>query len=107
MGHYLIQASYTTDAWAKMVKSPADRSAALKALTEKLGGKLEAFYFAFGDADVVAILDVPDQQTAVTAALAAAAAGHLKSLKTTPLVSNADAMAAMKKAGTLAYPAPK
>jgi uncharacterized protein with GYD domain len=107
MPHYLIQASYTTDSWAKMVKSPADRGAVLKALVEKLGGKLEAFYYAFGESDVVAILDAPDEQSAVAASLAAAAAGHLKSLKTTPLVTNADAMAAMKKAGTIGYAGPK
>ncbi len=107
MAHYLIQASYTADAWAKMIKSPADRGAALKALVEKLGGKVESFYFAFGDCDVVAVLDFPDQLSAVAASLAAASAGHLKGLKTTPLVSNADAMSAMKKAGSVAYSGPK
>ncbi len=107
MPHYLIQAAYTSDAWATMIKNPADRGAALGKLVEKLGGKVQAFYFCFGEYDVVSIVELPDNGASVSAALAAVAAGHLKNLRTTPLLTNEETMKAMKKAGTLSYAPPK
>jgi uncharacterized protein with GYD domain len=40
-----------------------------------VGGRLECFYFAFGDQDVYAIVDLPDNETAAATALTATAAG--------------------------------
>jgi uncharacterized protein with GYD domain len=106
MPHYLVQASYTADAWAKMCHKPEDREKAYAALIEKAGGKLKAFYFAFGEHDVVAILEAPDATAASALSLAAVSAGHLRSLTTTPLMTNQEAMEAMKKAGGWKYKAP-
>ena len=44
-------------------------------LAEGLGGSLESFYFAFGETDVYAILDVPDNRSAAAASMAVNAAG--------------------------------
>jgi uncharacterized protein with GYD domain len=55
-------------------------------MLEKAGGKLEAFYFAFGDADVYCIADVPDAATAAAVSFAVNAAGFVK-LKTTVLLT--------------------
>jgi len=38
--------------------------------TESVGGKLEGFYFAFGEADAYVIADLPDNETAAAVALA-------------------------------------
>jgi uncharacterized protein with GYD domain len=42
MPHYLVQAAYTPEACAAMVKSPQDRLEALRPVVERLGGKLLA-----------------------------------------------------------------
>ena len=107
MPYYLVQGSYTPEAWAKMCQSPEDREKLYGSLLEKAGGKLVAFYYAFGEDDVVAIIEAPDNATASALALAVGSVGHLKSFKTTPLVTNAEGMAAMKKAGGLKYRGPK
>ena len=107
MPHYLILGSYTADAWANMNRTPADREKAYRKLVENAGGKLETFYYAFGDKDVVAILEAPDATTAAALSMAVAAPGHVKSISTTPLMTSKEGMDAMKKAGGWKYQPPK
>ena len=49
--------------------------AAVTAVTEAAGGKVESFDFAFGDNDAYLIVDYPDTTTATSAVLAVTAAG--------------------------------
>jgi len=106
MPHFLVQGSYTADGWAKMIHKPEDREQTYRGLIERAGGKLKAFYFAFGEKDVVAILEAPDSTTAAALSMAVAAPGHVKSLTTTPLLTTQEGMVAMKKAAGLKYQAP-
>jgi uncharacterized protein with GYD domain len=55
------------------------RRDAVGALIEGLSGSLEAFYFAFGDDDVYAIIDLPDNASAAAASLAVSATGATRS----------------------------
>ena len=98
MAYYMYQASFTADAWAKMVKEPQDREKALRPVIEKLGGKLIGYWMAFGESDAVVIVQLPDNVSAAAASLAATAGGAVKSLKTTALMSIDESMQAMKKA---------
>ncbi len=100
---YLLQVSYTTEALAAMIKKPQNRGEAVRKAIEKLGGAIGGFWMSFGDYDVVAIIDMPDNVSAAAFALACAAGGGCKSVKTTPLLSGEEAMAAMKKAATSGY----
>jgi uncharacterized protein with GYD domain len=70
---------------------------------EKLGGKIEAAWFAFGDYDIVVIADLPDNVSAAAIAMAFAAGGACKSVQTTPLISPEEAIQALKKAGECGY----
>jgi len=63
-------------------------------------------YYAFGEYDVVLIMEIPDNVTATAFSLAVAASGSLKSFKTTPLMTAEEAMDAMKKAGEAGYHPP-
>lgn len=101
MAIYMLQAAYTPEAWAKMAKNPEDRRAAIRPLLEKAGCKLIEMYFALGKFDVVTLLEAPDAATAGAVAIAAAGAGHLRVAQTTALLTVEEAMAAMKKAGSL------
>ncbi len=103
MPSYLYQISYSTSAWAGMIKKPQDRSEAVSKVVEKLGGKVIGFWFAFGDADLVGILEMPDNASAAAFSVAIAAGGACSDVKTTPLLSIGEAMDAMKKAGKSGY----
>ena len=73
---------------------------------EGLGGKLETFDHAFGDYDVVAIAELPDNASAAAIAMAAGAGGAVRAVKTTVLLSMSEAVEAMRRAGTVGYTPP-
>lgn len=103
MPHYLTQAAYTTDAWSSLVKHPVNRIEQLRPVIEKLGGKLIAGFMAFGDYDVVLISELPSNTDAAAIAVAAAAGGSIRAIKTTPLLTAEEARAALEKAPNLGY----
>jgi uncharacterized protein with GYD domain len=103
MPRYLLQASYSTEALAAMVKKPQNRTEAVRKTIEKLGGSMKDIWLSFGDYDVVTIMEMPDNASAAAFALAIAAGGACKGVKTTPLLSVEEGMAAMKKAGNSGY----
>ena len=107
MAVYMTQFSYTAEAWAALIKNPADRTVGLKNLVEKMGGKLLHFYYSFGDQDGVAIMEMPDEGTAAACVLAVIASGHLTGTKTTQLLTVEQAVEAMGKAGEQVYAAPE
>jgi uncharacterized protein with GYD domain len=104
MAKYLLEVSYTAEGAKGVMKDGGTkRRAAAKSLIEGVGGKLEAFYFAFGSTDVYVIVDLPDAATAVAASLGLSASGAVTS-KTTVLVSPEEIDAAAKKPFTYTPP---
>jgi uncharacterized protein with GYD domain len=104
MAKYLIAGSYTVEGAKGLLKDGGTkRRAAIEAMVKGLGGRLEAFYFAFGDTDVYAIIDVPDPVTASALALTVAASGAA-GVKTVVLVTPEEVDQAAKK--TVQYRAP-
>ncbi len=103
MPSYLIQVAYSSEGLAAIIKNPQDRTEAVRKPIEKLGGKLLSAWFTFGDYDVAVILEMPDNVSAAAMALAFGGGGALRSVKTTPLLSPAEALEALKKAGTTGY----
>ena len=105
MPQFLHQVAYTSDGWKALIAQPQDRLEAVRSAIEKLGGKLIHGWFAFGDYDVVAITEMPDNISAAAIAIAFAGGGACKSVQTTPLLTTEEAVAAMKKAGQSGYKA--
>ena len=103
---YVSQFAYTPEAWATLVDNPEDRSAAVRELTERLGGRLVSWYLSFGEYDGLTIYEAPDNATAGAAALAAASGGHLRAIKTTPLFSAEESVEVMRRAGGTSFRAP-
>ena len=86
-----------------MVKRPQNRAEAVRKPIEKLGGSITGLWLAFGDHDVVGIINMPDNVSAAAFALAIGAGGACKNIKTTPLISVEEGLEAMKKAGDSGY----
>jgi uncharacterized protein with GYD domain len=104
MPKVLIKASYTTEGAKGVIKEGGTaRRAAVQKLVEGVGGKVEAFYFAYGDADVYGIMDVPDSTSGIALSLAVNASGAVN-LSTIPLITPEEIDAAVKK--TPSYRAP-
>jgi uncharacterized protein with GYD domain len=97
MPKYLWQASYNSDGVKGVVKEGGTgRRQAIENLVTGAGGTVEAFYFSFGDDDVVVIADLPDAETATAIALTVNSGG-LVSLKTSVLLTPEEVDAAAKK----------
>ena len=87
MPKYLLHVSYTAEGAKGVLKEGGTaRQQAARRLVESVGGKLECMYFAFGETDVFAIADLPDNMAAAAAAMAISATGALHS-KTTVLLT--------------------
>jgi uncharacterized protein with GYD domain len=69
---------------------------ALDHLVHEVGGTLEAFYYAFGDYDLIVIMDLPDNASAAALSLAVSAGGATK-VKTTVLLTPEEIDQATKK----------
>ena len=92
---YMTQFSYTTEAWQALMKNPEDRTGVLKAVIEKLGGRMISLYYCFGDYDGVAIAEYPDSVSAAATVLSAISGGHVKAMKTTALLSASEMVKAI------------
>ena len=103
MATYMIEVSYTSAALAALVKEPQDRAQVVSKSVKKLGGKVHGFWFAFGDSDVVGIVEMPDNASMAAFALAIGAGGACSKVKTTALLSAEEAKSAMKKAPKTGY----
>ena len=99
MSFYLYQLSYSQEAIKSMVASPSDREAAARKLIEAIGGKLHHLFFAFGQWDVICLVEAPDDKAMMAGAAAVASAGTVSASSTVKLMTAADAMAAMTMAG--------
>lgn len=103
MPKYLVEVSYSPEAIAGMIKNPEDRTPAVRAAIESLGGKLEVLYFAFGDRDGVGFADVPNNVSAAALSMAVSASGRYRSIRTTPLMTPAEMVEAAKAAGKINF----
>ena len=97
MAKFLFEASYTPEGAKGIIKDGGSaRRAAIEKAVTGLGGRLEAFYFAFGGVDAFVIVDLPDNVTAAAMALAVGQSG-LASTKTVVLLTPEEVDAATKK----------
>ncbi|HSH06681.1 MAG TPA: GYD domain-containing protein [Burkholderiales bacterium] len=99
---YLYELSYTAESIAAQIKAPQDRlETAARPVLQAVGGKLLGGGYAFGDHDVVILYEAPDDESAAAVALAVAGGGAIRSSKTTKLLTGAQWVTSLKKAGTV------
>jgi uncharacterized protein with GYD domain len=103
MALYMYQAAYAPESWAGQIKNPQNRVEMVgRASCEAMGGKYIGAWLSFGEYDVVLIADLPDMESMAGIAMAIAAGGAIKASKTTPLMSGAQGVDALKKAAKVA-----
>jgi len=97
MPKFLYEASYTLDG-VKGVQSAGgtSRRDAVAKVAESVGGRLESFYFAFGDRDAYVVVDLPDNESATAVALTVNAAGGA-TVRTVVLLTPDEVDAAAKR----------
>lgn len=80
MTKFLSKSSYTAEG-GKGVQSVGGTSRRddVAKMAADLGGSLDSFYFAFGERDVYAVFDLPDNRTAAAASMAIKASGGANS----------------------------
>ena len=103
---YMVQLAYTSDAWSNLVKKPEDRAKMARSLAESLNGRNLGSWVAFGEYDLVAIFDMPDHTAMAALAMAVAAGGAIKDIKTTALMTMDEAVKAMTRAQAVEYHPP-
>jgi uncharacterized protein with GYD domain len=100
---YMYQGAYTSQSWAAQVKNPQNRVETIgRQACEAVGGKLVGAWYSFGEFDFVLVADVPNNESMTAISLAVAAGGAIKSSRTTPLMTGAQTVEAMKKVADVA-----
>ena len=104
MPKFLLKATYTSDGAKGLLKEGGTkRRAAVQKIIEAAGGKLEAFYYAYGDDDAFIIADIPDAMAGLAISLTVNASGAVR-LSSLPLITPEEVDAASKK--SIEYRAP-
>jgi uncharacterized protein with GYD domain len=101
MAHYMIEVGYTPQAWNSQIDSQANVLDRITPAVKAANGKIDSMYYAFGDADLVGIIEFPSAEDAAAFGLAVTAGGALRSFKTTPLLTVAQGMASMRRAAEI------
>jgi uncharacterized protein with GYD domain len=106
MAKYLIRSSYTAEGVKGLLKDGGTkRRQVIEELVRAAGGKLEAYYFAFGDDDLLTILDLPDDATAAALSLGVSASGAVQT-SVTVLLTPEEIDQAAKIAASIQYRPP-
>ena len=97
MAKYLWKANYVGEGLKGLIKDGGTtRRAVVEKMIKSMGGKLEVFYYAFGETDLYCIADMPDNISAAAMALIIAASGAV-TLNTTVLMTPEEMDQAGKK----------
>jgi uncharacterized protein with GYD domain len=104
MAKYLLTASYTADGVKGLMKDGGSkRQQAAEAAVKSVGGRMEAFYFAFGEHDAIVLIDAPDNASVAAASMAINASGAVQT-KTVVLLTPEEVDQAAKKTTTYQPP---
>ncbi|MCC3153983.1 GYD domain-containing protein [Hymenobacter sp. BT770] len=104
MKKYLIKGAYNAEGTKGLIQEGGSgRKAAVDKMLGEMGGKVESFYYAFGENDVYLVIELPDDISATAVALRVNAAGLVR-ISMTTLLTPAEIDEASKK--SVSYRAP-
>jgi uncharacterized protein with GYD domain len=102
---WVLQGTYTKDGAAGLVANPEDRTKAMAALFEPVGGHILDAYFIVGGRFLV-IAEFPDEKAAMATALPALASGALSDVRAEVAIRAADMRTSAELARSIAYRGP-
>ena len=103
---YMSSFAYKPEVWAGLIASPENREEVVGRILEDAGCKLRGLWYAFGESDGFALIEAPDNTKAAGLVLAIAASGAFRTFETTPLMTQAEALDALRVAADVRYQAP-
>jgi uncharacterized protein with GYD domain len=98
MTKYLILFGVTPETLSRFIDRPEDRRGPVDAIARTVGGKLESYYWMFGQYDGAAIFDLPDSESAAAVALAAASTGAFRQFETHELIEAENLVRVLERA---------
>ena len=98
MPFYLHQWIYKDSTVREMVVQPQNREEIVRVASEAFKGRLLNFYLSLGEYDGVCISEFPDNETAMACLMLVLGQGAVERIKTTPLLTQEEARAAMERA---------
>lgn len=99
MPKYVTFFSYTGQTWDRLIASPGDRLAALKATGEALGVSVESLHFMLGAHDGMAVAEAPDSTTIAAFMVTVLGSGALASVQSHELFTQEQFGEVLAKAG--------
>jgi uncharacterized protein with GYD domain len=108
MRTYLIQVSYTAEAWRAQIQARQDVRQRAEPSATRLGGKILGLYYSLGSYDLVGIAEFPTPEAAAAWSVLITSGGAVTRFETTQLLSVEEGLKALElaadAAGTYASP---
>ena len=89
-----------------MVTNPQNRAEAIRPMVEAVGARLEALYFAVGDASGYLIMESPDEVGVEALTIAVQASGAVNFTKASIVLTAEEVVEAARRAGSVEYRPP-
>lgn len=106
MSLYLTRFSYTPETWNAMIERPEDRRDMAREIIESVGGRLQGFWYAFGQYDGYTLWEAPDNVKMASVALVLSSRGAIKSQETVVLLTVEETLEALRGAAQVPYRRP-
>jgi uncharacterized protein with GYD domain len=103
---YLTRFNYTPETWNAMIERPEDRRDVAQEIIESVGGRLQGFWYAFGQYDGYTLWEAPDNVKMASVALALSSRGAIKSQETVVLLTVEETLEALRGAAKVPYRRP-
>ncbi len=106
MPRFISELNLTPEAVDGLIKNPQDRAEAVRPMMEAFGGNLVEYYFGVGQGNVIVIYDLPDADSLQALSLTVIAGGTTTNFRTQRIITSAEAVEGIKKAGDVNYRPP-
>lgn len=101
MSHYLLRVAFNPQGWAAWIAQPHSCQGKIQSEAGRLGGKLLSMWWSFGEENITLLFKMPDEIHMAAFSIFAVAMGAMKQFTITPVLTDEEALQAMRKAGEL------
>jgi uncharacterized protein with GYD domain len=106
MAKFLVLFGLKPETAKQFIDKPSDRAAVVRGLAEAIGGRMESYYWMFGQYDGLVIVEAPDSQAAAALSLAVISSGAFSKFETHELIESGDLGKIAERARGISYQPP-